>query len=428
MFRLNAEGNFIQEKISGVTESYVQIGFSQQAMYYSPVHKNKVSHIGVILMHCDQNYMALNMGLQLAAHGYQVLACDSEFGEIENKFKILNKAMKFLRKNVGAEKVILMGHSGGATLMTAYQSIAENGAHIYQGPEKLYRTTIEEELIPADGLMLIDANYGNGPMTLLSLDPAVIEEGNGMKLDPEFDIFDSKNGYDPQGAHYSPSFIKKYFKAQAARNEKLINKALDRLTIIKAGKGYYADDEPFVITAGNQPKPNNRLIPQDLHLLSHTKGTYDLLHGDGRITNERISCVRTAEIDRCFSSYFNLGANVTTVKGFLSSQAIRTTSDFMVREDGLTDVIWESSYASPISNISAVSVPLLTIGLTGSYEYLASEMIYEKAKMKDKTIAFVHGAGHMFSPNHQAESVYGIFGDTEKVLYEYMSDWMIRFA
>lgn len=427
MYRLNENGVFKEDSVEGVRETLVEIGFLFHAMYYSPEQENELSHIGVILMHCDQNYMSLNMAPQLAGMGYQVLACDSQPGEIENKFRILNKGMKFLRNLPMVKKVVLMGHSGGATLMTAYQSIAENDAEIYRGTEMIYATTIQEELIPADGIMLIDANYGNAVMTLLSIDPAVIEEGNAMRLDPEFDIFNPANGYDPGGARYSEEFAGKYFAAQAERYRRLIKTALDRLSVIRAGKGYYADDEPFIIAGGNQPKPNNRLIPEDLHFLSHTKKKYNLLHGDGTITNEVIRCVRTPEIDRCFSSFYHMGANVTTVKGFLSSQAIEATGEFSVKEDDIAGLNWDSCYASPISNIRGISVPLLTIGLTGSYEYLAAEMIYERAQMEDKSIAFVHGAGHMFTPNIQAEKRYGSFGDTEKVLYDYMGGWMRKF-
>ena len=54
-------------------------------------------------------------------------------------------------------------------------------------------------------------------------------------------------------------------------------------------------------------------------------------------------------------------------------------------------------------------------------------MIYEHAPMEDKTIAFVRGASHMFDPNHAAEKFPGEFGDTEKILYDYMAKWMERF-
>lgn len=311
--------------------------------------------------------------------------------------------------------------------MSAYQAVAENGPEIFQKENMIYKCTVREKLEPADGIMLIDANYGNAIMSMVSLDPAVEEEGCGTKLDPKFDIFDPAHGYDRNGAHYSAEFIRMYQHAQAERNKRLIDFALERLEKINRGEGNYVDDEPMIITAADQPKPNNRLLPEDLRLLSHTKGEYDLIHGDGSISHEQIRCLRTPECDRCFSMTFGMGANKNTVKGFLSSQAIRTTEDFAITEDDVLGVDWDSSYASPISNIRHIRVPALFMGMTGGYEYLASEMIYRNAPMEDKTIAFVCGASHNFFPNRDAEAVYGSFGDTEGALYNYMADWMKRF-
>jgi len=428
--RIGRDGNVEKGINKTIQETLVVLDkWHTHAMEYTPVNPTETSHIAVVLMHCDQNYMGIQMGPALAGRGYHVLACESvRGGEIDRKFEMLDDSIHYLRENKEIEKIILMGHSGGATLMTAYQSIAENGPEIYQGDEMIYKCTLKRKPLPADGLMLIDANYGNGVMSLLSMDPAVEEEGNGLKLNPEYDIFNPENGYDPAGAHYTEAFKKRYQAAQAARNEKLISLALERLEKIQNGEGSYVDDEPFFITAADQPKPNNRMLPEDTSLLSHTKGAYDLVHGDGTITHEQIWCLRTPECDRSFSSTYGMGVNKNTVKGFLSSQALHTTEEFAVLEDGIVGVDWKSGYASPIGNIDGISVPTLIMGMTGSYEYLAAEMIYERARMEDKTIAFVRGASHMFFPNTDAEKTPGEFGDTENALYDYMADWMKRFA
>lgn len=424
MIRRMRDGRFQDEAIAGVNETLVEIGWFKNAMLYAPSNPGKNSRVGVVMMHCDQNYMTFNMASQLAKRGFRVLACESiENGPIDDKFSLLNTAVRFMKSVPGVEVLVLMGHSGGATLITAYQSIAENGPQIYQGPEKIYSCRVKEKLEPADAVMLMDANYGNGVMTLFSLDPAVVEEGNGMKLDPEYDIFNPANGYNPQGAHYSEEFKKKYFAAQERRNERLVKMALERLHLIEQGKGFYADDEPFIITAANQPKPNNRLLPQDLHLLNHTKGAYDLIHGDGSITHEVVYCQRTAECDHCMSHTYGMGVNKNTVRGFLSSQAMRTNG-FAITADDVLGVDWDSSYASGIGNIKGVHVPLLVMGMTGSYEYLAAEMIYNEAVSENKEIAFVHGATHNFTPNHDAEKTPGEFGDTEGALYDHMAGWM----
>lgn len=430
MIQIERDGRAVERAVASVDETLLALDRGRHlAMLYRPAEAGRRSGVAVILMHCDQNYMTLGMGPALAAKGFTVLAADAWIGgEIDRKIEHLGRLVRFIKDQPGIQRVVLMGHSGGATLMTAYQAIAEKGVDVFRGEGMIYKCTVKDALIPADGIMLIDANYGNGVMSLVSLDPAVIEEGDGMRLDAKWDIFDPGNGYAPGGAKYSPEFIRGYQAAQSARNMRLIDAALMRLKKIEAGEGRFIDDEPFLIAAADQPKPNNRLLPEDPRLLAHTKGAHDLLHGDGSVTHEVIRCVRVAECDHSMSRQYEGGANPNTVRGFLSSQALRTAPDFLITEDDVLGVDWHSGYASPIGNIEHISAPALFIGLTGSYEYLASEMIYDHAAMPDKTLAFVHGADHMFAPNRRAERFPGEFGDTEGVLYEAMARWMDRFT
>lgn len=430
VIRIAANGTISHEMNETITENLIVLDNKEHllAMEYAPKEPGDRARVAVVLMHCDLNYMGLPMGPALARRGYHVLAVQSiQSGDIDRRFEVLDGHVRYLRANPDIDKIILMGHSGGATLMTAYQAIAENGPEVFQKDSLIYKCGLKKQLEPADGIMLIDANYGNGVMSLVSLDPAILEEGCGMKLDPAFDIFDPANGYDKNGAHYPAEFVKKYRLAQKRRNDALIAQALERLELINSGKGNFRDDEPFFIAAANQPKPNNRMLPQDLHMLSHTKGEYDLLHGDGSVTHEQVFSVRAPECDRSFSHIYGMGVNKNTVKGFLSSQALRTTEDFSILEDDVIGVDWNSSYSTPIGNIEHIHVPALMMGMTGSYEFIAAEMIYDHAPMEDKTIAFVRGASHMFDPNHAAEKFPGEFGDTEKILYDYMAKWMERF-
>ena len=429
--RIAADGKVELEKNESITESLVVLDNKEHllAMEYAPKKPVKTARVAVVLMHCDLNYMGLPMASALARRGYRTLGCQSiASGDIDRRFEIMDGHIRYLKANPNIDKVILMGHSGGATLVTAYQAMAENGPEIFKGSKMLYKTRLKGKLEPADGIMLIDANYGNGVMSLISMDPAVVEEGCGMKLDPAYDIFDPAKGFRKDGAVYSPEFRKQYRLAQKRRNDALIDAALARLDKLEKGEGSFVDDEPFIIAAANQPKPNNRMLPQDLHQLNHTKGKYDLLHGDGSITHGQIFSVRTPECGRSFSQTYSLGAAKNTVRGFLSSQALRTTEDFDVLEDDIVGVDWHSSYSTPIGNIEHIHVPTLMMGMTGSYEFIAAEMIYNHAVMADKTIAFVQGASHMFNPNHAAEKVPGEFGDTERVLYDFIAGWLERFV
>lgn len=93
--------------------------------------------------------------------------------------------------------------------------------------------------------------------------------------------------------------------------------------------------------------------------------------------------------------------------------------------DGLQGVHWNSNINSPIGNIEGVTVPSLFMGMTGSYEFLAAEEIYNHSASADKTIAFVEGAGHNFTPEREAEKYNKTsYGDTVKKPFDYVDRWL----
>jgi hypothetical protein len=295
----------------------------------------------------------------------------------------------------------------------------------FQGPEKLIKCSDLGELPPADGVMLLDSNYGNGAMTLLSLDPAVTIEDSGKKLDPELDLFDPAHGYDPKGSTYSGEFIRKYQKAQGERNNRLIDTALERLHAIESGNGKYADDEPFIVPAGAQNFYNNKLFPQDIRLLSHTRKAWPLLHADGSVTTQIIPCVRRAKNVKSYTDSYRMGSIKSTVRTYLNSSAVRTTADFGYNEDSIYGIDWLSSYSCTPGNMMNVSSPLLVMGMTAGYEFLAAEIIHENTKkITDKTIVFVEGATHGFNTAKDCEEYPGQFGDTTKTMFDYVDKWL----
>lgn len=405
-----------------IRDQYVIIGGGMEhmrAVLYEPIHPTEKSCIGVVIIHSDEDYSTFNIAPELAKRGYRTLAgqVTDPRSPLDKKLLDVKHAIETLKAIPGVAQVVLMGHSGGATLMSAYQAVAEKGAAAFQ--HTLYRCTLTEALPPADGLMLLDSNFGNGSMTLFSIDPAVVEEGNGVKLDPALDAFNPANGFDPEGSHYTESFIKTFCEAQRERNNAIIRRALDRLTLIEQGKGGYLDDEPFAVTGAAQMMMMNKLIPQDVRLLSHTKKPYTLLHKDGSATTEVIRSLRrprgghnpTPRLWACENS---------TVRSYLSNRAVFAAEDYLLREDGATGICWDEVYCCTPGNVKHVSAPLLIMGMTGSFEYLAAEAIYENAACADKTVAFVEGAGHNFDAREREEE----FGDTQKLVFDRCDEWI----
>lgn len=67
------------------------------------------------------------------------------------------------------------------------------------------------------------------------------------------------------------------------------------------------------------------------------------------------------------------------------------------------------------------------MGMTGSHEYLTAEYLFDNSPAEDKTIAFVEGAGHMFSPDKNAEKYNNAdYGDTVKILFDYVAQWLAQ--
>ena len=407
-----------------IKRTYVSLGMNMGAIY-EPIAPGEKSHIGVFVMHSDMNYMNFSACTELSKRGYTVLCAANSGGGLDRILTDARSAVAYLRQYPGIQKVVLFGHSGGATLMTAYQLIAENGVKACQGPEKLIKCADNLAGMPAaDGMVLADSNWGNAEMALFSVDPAVVSNDNGMTVNPDLDLWNPKNGFKPEGSNYSQEFIHKFQSAVAKRENELIKTALDRLAAIEAGKGRFADDEPFVVAGGGSMGPNNKLFAQDTRLMSHTKKAWPLLHADGSVTTEVVHSVRVPEGTRSLTPNLGMGAINTTVRSFLKNSAIRVADDFGFDESAVHGIEWTSSYSSPPGNVESIKVPLLVMGMTGHYEYLAAETIYEHAKSSDKTLAFVEGASHMYNTCRQCEKTPGQFGDTVKTLYDYVDKWL----
>lgn len=412
-----------------IKTSFVNVAKRSPGVLYEPVQKNEKQRIAVLVMHSDEDYLLWPTGPELAKRGYTVLNANVMnkegiiFSQIE-KMQSVKAAVEYLRSLPQVEKIILMGHSGGGTLMSAYQAIAEKGPQIFQGPEKIYPYPSNEELLPADGIMLLDSNWGNAVMQLLSLDPAVEDENSGMLINEDLNLFNPINGFDKNGSTYTDEFIHHFQKSQSIRNIYILEYALSRLMKIEAGEGNYIDDEPLIIPGSAQGFFNNKLYAQDIRLMSRTQRPHLLLHPDGSRTEEIIHSLRQPENPNSFTNSFWEGARFLSVKTYLNSYAVRTADDYGFDDCHMWGVEWESTYNCPPGNVAHIYAPTLVMGMTAGWEFLASETIYDMAASKDKTIAFVEGATHKFTPAHHLEKFPGEFGDTMKTIHDYLDEWL----
>jgi hypothetical protein len=413
-----------------IKTTFIRLASGVPGVLYEPAEPGPKSAIAVFAMHSSADYTNFSACTELARRGYRVLCANNstsksgafDEGALDRILLEAKAAVGWLRTIPGVRKVVLLGHSGGSAVMTAYQMIAENGVKACQGAEKLWKCPDTLAGLPtADGVILADANWGQPVMTLFSIDPAVIGE-NGMRHNPALDLFNPANGFKLTGSTYSAEFIRRFQAGAGQRSTSLLAKAQ-----IKAGRGFYADDEPFFVPGASFLGWNNKLFTQDVRLLSRSLGAWPLVHKDGSVTTEQIHSVRPAMNTESYSGLLQRGALKTTVTGYLSSYAIRVTSDFGYSETSeVRGIDWRSSYATSVGNVEAIRVPLLTLGMTGGWEGLAAETIHAHAASQDKWLAFIEGATHLYTTCTRCETTPGQYGDTIKTTYDYIDLWLSK--
>jgi pimeloyl-ACP methyl ester carboxylesterase len=323
------------------------------------------------------------------------------------------QAVKYARSLPGVDTVLLFGHSIGGPLIAFYQNVAENGASVCQGPEKIYpcRADLLKDLPKVDGLIFTDVHLGESFRLLTYVDPAVMDEAHPLKRNPKLDLFEAANGYNKstRGATYSKSFLKEFFAAQAARNERLVSDAVERLSAIQKGTGKYKQDEPFDVAEANA-----RPLQSDLGLISHTRNEHPLLKSDGSVSKQVVKSVRPP-----MGQHDSVGTyEQFSVRGFLAAEAMHTTKDYMMTEDSITGVDWASSMTSAPSNVEKVKVPVLIMTMSCHYFVVPDEILFDHVASKDKELVYVEGASHGYTPCRPE------YGDTMKRTFDYMDGWI----
>lgn len=373
---------------------------SQKAKLYTPSLKTEKSSIAIVNLHAEQNYMDFPANAELAKRGYTVIGSGPVGDDdMESKVLCVKQCVDYVAALPGIKKIVLLGHSGGATLMTAYQFFAENGTKATKG--MLYSDYSDKlnHLRKADGVLLLDANWGMSTVVLNSLDANVVnEETAELSQNP-----------------ISQANELEYMKAQQKRYMSIVNNAKKKL----AAEG----NSQMNIPGAESIRFFNKLYSFDLNLINHTQKAWPLIHKDGSITTEIVHSVRA-------SLKMNEALNPAikpTLKGFLSVKAITVDTCYQVLQDGMQGIRWTSNLTTPIGNSASITVPLLALGMTGSWEYLAAEKIYELSASKDKQIAFVEGASHMLKADSQAEDYNNTsYGDTMKNAIDYADRWLSK--
>ncbi len=407
----------MEEKLYEITSEFHRLSHRVPLALYRPKEKTPRSEVAVFAMHSG-DYLSFEPMVEMARRGFTAAGALPSGRDTKGLMESVQAAVEFLKSYPGVKKVVLMGHSQGGCIMSCYQYLAENGMDRFRKTKRLVPFPEIGPLPPADGVMLLDANYGI--MDVLAMDPAV-SLTNGYDRNPELDIYNPENGYNPAGSRYDRAFVARFQKAQIHFYEELLALAQQKAEDIRLGKAMFADDEPLIIPGAGTGSNANKLFIQDNSLLGHTRFPEPLLHKDGTITHEIVHTVRVME-DAPASRYFHRGSSETTVQSLLAGEM--KFGDFGYDESSMVGADWEFNPYSTRANVRGIHVPILLEGNTASHEFINTEYNYENAASEDRTIIFLEGATHMFRAEKRSESYEGEFGDPLQTFCGYMAAWL----
>jgi pimeloyl-ACP methyl ester carboxylesterase len=189
-----------------------------QGLYHTA--KGTRPRTAFIATHYNVDFSEHYLGEFLARRGYGFLGWNTRFRGAEAYFMLehalidIGVGVRWLRESAGVEQVVLLGNSGGGSLMAAYQSqaVAPNLEPVAGGAIPQAAT----ELVPADLYISLNAHPGRPEVLTSWMDPSVVDENDPVSADSTLDMYAPENG-----PPYSPEFVARYRAAQEARNHRI---------------------------------------------------------------------------------------------------------------------------------------------------------------------------------------------------------------
>jgi dienelactone hydrolase len=232
---------------------------------------------------------------QMARAGHHILACGSRYWngdaslQMENVLIDLAACVRHAREKLGYAKIVLLGWSGGGSIMAGYQAEAQS-RRITRTAAGEATSLAETPLIPADALMLVASHRSRHQLLTGQLDASIVDETNTRARNSAYDLYDSQN---PEQPPYSAEFVEQYRAAQQARNRRITAWVKEQLTDLR-GRGRPHDEVCFVVH-GTMADP--RWL--DPTLEPNGRGARVTYLGDPAIVNNspvalgRYSCLRS---------------------------------------------------------------------------------------------------------------------------------------
>ncbi|MEE2034295.1 alpha/beta hydrolase family protein [Rhodococcus chondri] len=239
--------------------------------HYPTLHANLVAipgcsrEVGVIMCHPASNFLSHFLLRALARAGVPAMGLNTRYASnepaliMERAALDLGTGVRWMADELGFDKVVLLGFSGGGSLASFYQSQAENPT-VTATPAGDPAPFGDADLRPADALMLVGAHPGRARVLRHWIDGAVLDESDPYRIDPDLDL------YAPgRAAPLDRQWVARYRDAQLARMRRIDAWAVDQLDEMdRTG----ASDRGFVVhrTVADPRFIDTTLDPSDRRL------------------------------------------------------------------------------------------------------------------------------------------------------------------
>lgn len=400
----------------GITREFLdfraQDGTPSWGLYFRP--EGKRPKTAVIITHPRLDYTQFFLTTRLAQRGYAILGQASRWLNDDSRaiqeFTLLDIAagIKGLKENYGVERTVCVGHSGGGGLFAYYQAQATTSppgrysATPAGDPPDLNRF----DLPPMDGYIALAAHKGEGLSLLTRFDPAVVDESDALLSDSSLDMFDPRNGYrqPPESSRYSPEFRTHYAAAQMERAKRLDAKAFAILDRQRRARQRMQSPDFGKLDAVEQALTRRAAYHEQYMTVYRTAARLSLTDLSIDPSDRQVGVVGSSDPETGNYSPGGLSA-VITPRAYLST--------------------WSpiSSRMKTDENLAKITIPTLVMGGTSDTNVTPTANIrstFEASGAKDKTIAFVKGASHWFTPVEPAAGGKDTLEEAARVIFEWL--------
>ncbi len=333
-----------------------------QGLYWTPEGTRPKS--ALIATHYNVDFSEHYLAPYMAARGFGFLGWNTRFRGAEGWFILehalidIGAGVRWLREEEGVETVVLLGNSGGGSLMGAYQSQATE-----PNIEPVAGGTLPPAVLDlpvADLYVSLQAHLGRPEVLTAWMDPSVTDENDPLSVYTSVDMYNPENG-----PPYSGAFVARYRQAQEARNDRITEWALSEIERLRAAGAY---DRNF----------NLHRVWADLRMVDPT------LDPSERPAN---MCYLGSPKAANYGPY-GIGSS-NTLRTWLSMWSLKT------------------SYCRGEPHLRRITVPALVIQSTGDTGIFPSDArrIYEALASSDKQLHMGQGDHYLMTPAEARDRV-----------------------